>query len=127
VSDWFYSKASSKMRKEEYKEAIDIYMKVLDLEKDSGIVNAITLFEIGYCHYNCDHFDKALHYFTKSYNIYKKNKTIMKMKPFYYLLIYYSSLLKRKGDIELADQIFKEAKEIEAVKGSIRMNRAITK
>jgi hypothetical protein len=32
-------------------------------------------------------------------------------------LIYYSSLLKREGNIELADQILEEAKEIEAVKG----------
>ena len=115
-AEFYYSRAASKMRQENFKDAIDLYINVLELEKEAGIVNAITLFELGYCYYKCDQFDEALVFFERSYGIYKDNKEIMKMKPFYYLLIYYSSLLRRKGDFELSEKIMKEAKEIEAVK-----------
>jgi tetratricopeptide (TPR) repeat protein len=120
VAEWLYFRASSNMRKEKFQNAIPIYLKVLDLEKDIGLANAITLFEIGYCYYKCNNRTEALLFFSKSYNIYKKNKDNLQMKPFYYLLIYYSSLLKEKGENEVANQLFDESLAIKKkLKGRI--------
>jgi len=112
IADWQYGKASSKIKKEQYREAIEILRKVLELEKNSSPTNAITLFDLGYCYFKCSEKEEALSYFSKSYGIYKQNKDNLRNMTIYSLLSHYSYLLKEKGDYELASQISLEAERL---------------
>ena len=112
IADWQYGRASSKMKKEQYREAIEILRNVLELENNSSSTNAITLFDLGYCYFKCCEKEEALSYFSKSYDIYKQNKDNLRNMTIYSLLNHYSYILKEKGDYELANQISIEAEKL---------------
>jgi outer membrane protein assembly factor BamD (BamD/ComL family) len=111
-TNWLYGKASSKMRREKFEEAIDVFQMLLKYERKNNPANPITFFEIGYCYYKCNDCEQALFWFAKSYEEFYKQDYSLYIKPFYYLTIYYAKLLNDKGDSELSQQVLNRAKDI---------------
>ena len=114
IADWKYHKASFKIKNKEYKNAINIYYDILELNKkmQNKSSDSLIAFDIGYCYYNLNLFNEAKFWFSLSFKEFKKDKMDLNFEPYYYLLVYYGTILNRAGNNKEIKEIYHEAKQI---------------
>lgn len=115
LADFLSGRAYSKMKKFEYHKAIPIFQKIIGLDSDP-ILNALHLFELGYCYYEIGEKNKAYLKFEKSYEKIKNISSGINIKPFYLLFYYYGVLLNERKEHRLSNEVYDKAYEIFGIK-----------
>lgn len=77
-SDWLYGKVSSRIKKGNYRDAIELIDKIISLKEKEGPFTSLILFDMAHCYYKCDENENALKYYSEAYEKYLKYKGELK-------------------------------------------------
>lgn len=115
IADWKYGKASTKMEREQYSQAIEILQAVMQIDKKDNRESAQLLYDLGFCYYKYHEDEKAVSCFSRAYNLYKQNKGDLDETRIMELLRLYRHLLSSRGHLEIAEKIAEEEKLLQDI------------